>query len=105
MPKNRLAQTLQQRKVKKRRRRSSGRLQDVIKPFLKSGKACYRSHGLLFSQPARAPSLKPQTVAEGAELRSVIPGNKTTVRSRSVYPAWALTIALALAGRRPALRP
>lgn len=105
VPKNRLAQTLQRRKVKTRRRRSSGRLQDAIQTFFKSGKGCYRSHGLLFPQPAGAAPLKPQTVAEGAELRPVLPGNKTTLRSRNVDPMWSLTTALALAGRRPARRP
>lgn len=32
--------------------------------------------GVFFFQPARAPPFKPQTVPEGAELRSVIPGKK-----------------------------
>lgn len=62
---------------------SSGRDEAL---FLKVEKAVIVVTAFLFSQPAGAPPLKPQTVAEGAELRSVVPGNKTPVRSRNVYP-------------------
>lgn len=81
---------------------SSGRDEAL---FLKVEKAVIVVTAFLFSQPAGAPPLKPQTVAEGAELRSVVPGNKTPVRSRNVYPMRSLTTALVMAGRRPALRP